>query len=98
MSQKPHPNRFPGESPRYRTARNRLLAAETDLRRQVERVARMRRKLPLGGQVAEDYVFDEPADAGSIRQVKLSESFRAAQRSKMARDATTARWRKHNNV
>jgi len=35
----------------------------------------MRRKLPLGGQVAEDYVFDE----GDGRQVKLSELFRARQ-------------------
>ena len=57
MAQKTHSNRFPGESTRYRSARNRLLTAETDLRRQVERVARMRRKLPLGGPVPEDYVF-----------------------------------------
>jgi predicted dithiol-disulfide oxidoreductase (DUF899 family) len=63
---------FPGESSRYRTARNRLLAAETELRRNVERVARMRRKLPLGGPLKEDYVFD----AGAGRQVKLSELFR----------------------
>jgi predicted dithiol-disulfide oxidoreductase (DUF899 family) len=63
---------FPGESARYRTARNRLLEAETELRRQVERVARMRRKLPLGGPLKEDYVFD----AGAGRQVKLSELFR----------------------
>jgi predicted dithiol-disulfide oxidoreductase (DUF899 family) len=63
---------FPGESKRYRTARNRLLTAERDLRKQVERVARMRRKLPLGGEVPEDYVFEEePAHS-----VKLSELFR----------------------
>ncbi len=67
-----NPARFPGESSRYRTARNRLLAAESDLRKQVERVASMRRKLPLGGPVPEDYVFDE----GSGGQVKLSELFR----------------------
>jgi predicted dithiol-disulfide oxidoreductase (DUF899 family) len=71
MAQKTHSNRFPGESTRYRTARNRLLTAETDLRRQVERVARMRRKLPLGGPVPEDYVFDEGSN-----EVKLSELFR----------------------
>jgi predicted dithiol-disulfide oxidoreductase (DUF899 family) len=71
MPKKIHPNRFPGESARYRTARNRLLAAETGLRRQVEQVARMRRKLPLGGEVLGDYVFDE-----SGGQVKLSELFR----------------------
>ena len=71
MRAKINPARFPGESSRYRTARNRLLAAEIDLRKQVERVASMRRKLPLGGPVPEDYVFDE----GSGRQVKLSELF-----------------------
>ena len=76
MTKRTHSFRFPGESPRYRTARNRLLAAETDLRRQVERVARARRKLPLGGPVQEDYVFDELTGNGSIRQVKLSELFR----------------------
>ena len=47
MPQKAHPQRFPNESRLYRSARNKLLSAETDLRRQVERVARMRRKLPL---------------------------------------------------
>ena len=72
MSRKTHSQKFPGESSRYRVARNRLLAAEIDLRRQVERVARMRRKLPLGGPVPEDYIFDD----GSGRQVKLSELFR----------------------
>ena len=50
------------------------------MRRQVERVARMRRKLPLGGLAPEDYVFDEcPTDSsngGAARQVKLSELFR----------------------
>jgi predicted dithiol-disulfide oxidoreductase (DUF899 family) len=63
---------FPGESARYRTARNRLLEAETELRRNVEGVARMRRKLPLGGALKEDYLFD----AGAGRQVTLSELFR----------------------
>ena len=80
MAQKAHSERFPGESSRYRSARNRLLLAETALRKQVESVARMRRKLPLGGNVPEDYVFDDlPADssnAGTGRQVKLSDLFR----------------------
>src|SRR5271163_4872081 len=71
MRAKINPARFPGESTRYRTARNRLLVAEIDLRTQVERVARMRRKLPLGGPVPEDYVFD-----GTAGPVKLSELFR----------------------
>lgn len=71
MSHKTHSETFPSESSRYRAARNRLLAAEIDLRRQVERVASMRRKLPLGGEVPEDYVFDDGSG-----QVKLSELFR----------------------
>jgi predicted dithiol-disulfide oxidoreductase (DUF899 family) len=63
--------RFPGESARYRESRNRLLEAERDLRRQVEKVAAIRRKLPLGGRVPEDYVFD-----GVEGPVNLSELFR----------------------
>jgi predicted dithiol-disulfide oxidoreductase (DUF899 family) len=63
--------RFPGESARYRASRDRLLEAERDLRRQVEKVAAMRRKLPLGGAVPEDYVFE-----GASGPVNLSELFR----------------------
>ena len=70
---------FPQESAEYRKARNELLAAETELRRQIEAVAAARRKLPLGGQLAQDYVFDEgPADLseqGEVRQTRLSELF-----------------------
>jgi predicted dithiol-disulfide oxidoreductase (DUF899 family) len=69
-----HSNRFPGETPAYRAARDELLQAELDLRRRVEAVAAMRRKLPLGGPVPEDYVFDEEVD-GAVRQVRLSELF-----------------------
>ena len=75
MGQKVHSERFPGESSRYRTARNRLLEEERNLRKQVERVARLRRKLLMGGLVPEDYVFDF-SDAGTVRQVKISELFR----------------------
>jgi predicted dithiol-disulfide oxidoreductase (DUF899 family) len=64
--------RFPGESADYRAARDKLLAAEMDLRRQVEQVAELRRKLPPGGALAEDYVFDEGSGAG----VKFSDLFR----------------------
>ena len=70
---------FPQESAEYRKARNELLAAEIELRRQIEAVAAARRKLPLGGQLAQDYVFDEgPADLseqGEVRQTRLSELF-----------------------
>jgi predicted dithiol-disulfide oxidoreductase (DUF899 family) len=61
---------FPGESPEYREARDRLLEAEAELRRQTEAVAAQRRALPPGGVVAQDYVFEE--DGGDVR---LSELF-----------------------
>jgi predicted dithiol-disulfide oxidoreductase (DUF899 family) len=64
--------RFPGESEEYRRERNRLLEAETELRRKIEQVAAQRRALPLGGVVPEDYVF-EAADDGV--QVRFSELF-----------------------
>jgi predicted dithiol-disulfide oxidoreductase (DUF899 family) len=67
-----HSIRFPRETSRYRTARNRLLEAERDLRRQVEKVAVMRRKLPLGGPIPEDYIFEE----GTAKIVKFSDLFR----------------------
>jgi predicted dithiol-disulfide oxidoreductase (DUF899 family) len=41
---------FPNDSAEYRQARTRLLAEEIELRRHTERVAEMRRALPLGGQ------------------------------------------------
>jgi predicted dithiol-disulfide oxidoreductase (DUF899 family) len=67
--------RFPGESTAYRDARDRLLAAEIELRARVEEVAALRRALPPGGAVPQDYVFDEATDE-TARQVKLSELFR----------------------
>jgi predicted dithiol-disulfide oxidoreductase (DUF899 family) len=48
--------RFPGESEEYRRARTALLAEEIDLRRQIQRVAEMRRALPRGSE-ATDYRF-----------------------------------------
>jgi predicted dithiol-disulfide oxidoreductase (DUF899 family) len=74
-----HTTRFPGENAAYRAARDKLLHEEIKLRRQIEAVAAMRRKLPPGGPLKEDYVFDEikPAiDKTATRgQVKLSELF-----------------------
>jgi|SRR3990172_2369984 len=66
--------RFPNESGDYRKVRNELLEAEATLRRQIEDVAALRRKLPLGGQ-AKNYVFDEIGEGGRVTQVKLSELF-----------------------
>lgn len=61
--------RFPGESPEYRAARDRLLDAEIELRRQTEAVAAMRRELPPGGPVPQDYVFD--GEGGDVRFSEL---------------------------
>ena len=67
---------LPGESDEYRRARDELLQAEIELRRQEEAVAAQRRRLPLGGVVPEDYVFEEwDADAGGPRAVRMSELF-----------------------
>lgn len=52
------PRRFPGESADYRRARTALLAEEIELRRHIERVAALRRALPPGGRVPQDYVFE----------------------------------------
>jgi predicted dithiol-disulfide oxidoreductase (DUF899 family) len=74
MTESLHRVRFPGESDEYRAARNELLRAELDLRERIEAVAALRRRLPRGGRVKEDYVFDELAD-GSKRKVPLSALF-----------------------
>lgn len=74
-----HERRFPGESDAYREARNRLLAAERDLRRQTEEVAALRRALPEGGSVKEDYLFQEGAadfaDTTTVKEVRFSDLF-----------------------
>jgi predicted dithiol-disulfide oxidoreductase (DUF899 family) len=55
---------FPGESPEYRAARDRLLDQEIELRRAMERVAAARRELPPGGVVPEDYIFQSQDRTG----------------------------------
>ena len=52
-----NPIRHPNESEEYRAARQALLVNEIELRRQVERVASLRRDLPPGGEVPADYHF-----------------------------------------
>ena len=66
---------FPGESAEYRTARNRLLEQEIDLRRAMEAVAAARRELPPGGVVVQDYIFHGQGHNGSVAEVRLSELF-----------------------
>ena len=74
-----HSVRFPGESAAYRKARDRLLKGEITLRRNIEKVAALRRALPSGGPVPQDYEFEEggadPADSETARSVKLSDLF-----------------------
>ncbi len=71
-----HEKRLPNESPDYRTARNELLAEEQALREQVERVAILRRQLPSGGEVKEDYEFEEiDLSDGSSGPIRFSELF-----------------------
>ena len=67
--------RFPGEDTAYRKARDQLLKSEVELRRLTEAVAAERRKLPKGGELPEDYVFEESDKMGGIRSVSLSELF-----------------------
>jgi predicted dithiol-disulfide oxidoreductase (DUF899 family) len=60
---------FPNESDEYRQARNALLAEEIELRRHLERVAEMRRQLPPGGAVTNDYRFE--GENGPVRFADL---------------------------
>jgi predicted dithiol-disulfide oxidoreductase (DUF899 family) len=66
---------FPGESAEYRSARDRLLEQEIDLRRATEAVAAARRRLPPGGVVPQDYVFHGQGPDGGVTEVRLSELF-----------------------
>jgi predicted dithiol-disulfide oxidoreductase (DUF899 family) len=67
--------KFPNESRAYRTARNALLKEEQRLVDRVNALAARRRKLPLGGEVKDDYTF-EWADEGRVgKPVKFSELF-----------------------
>jgi predicted dithiol-disulfide oxidoreductase (DUF899 family) len=67
--------RLPGEDPAYRTARNELLEAERDLRRRIERVAELRRALPPGGPLKEDYEFLEASPGRGTGPIHFSALF-----------------------
>jgi predicted dithiol-disulfide oxidoreductase (DUF899 family) len=78
MSTPRHNVRFPGESPSYRAARNKLLDAEIEARRAVESAAALRRTMPLGGETPEDYGFQEIVGVPGgeeVRTVRISELF-----------------------
>ena len=61
--------KWANESDEYRRARDELLRAEIELRRQEEAVAAKRRHLPRGGEVTGDYVFESPS--GPVRFAEL---------------------------
>jgi len=67
--------RYPNESREYRAARDSLLKDEQALLTKVQAVARKRRKLPLGGELKEDYVFQSANDGNVGKRVKFSELF-----------------------
>jgi predicted dithiol-disulfide oxidoreductase (DUF899 family) len=60
---------FPNESPEYRQARNALLSEEIELRRHIERVSALRRALPHGGEIPEDYTFESLNGAVRLSQL-----------------------------
>jgi predicted dithiol-disulfide oxidoreductase (DUF899 family) len=61
--------KFPNESDAYRQARNRLLAEEIELRRHLEQVAELRRNLPKGGKVPQNYVFESETGKKSLEEM-----------------------------
>lgn len=79
-----HDRQYPGESAEYRSARDALLTAEIELRRQVEAVAAQRRALPFGGKLKEDYLFTDASLGGSGAQVKFSDLFEDGKSSLLA--------------
>ena len=67
--------RYPNESREYREARESLLKDEQELVAKVKSVAEKRRKLPPGGELKEDYVFQWANDRNVGQRVRLSELF-----------------------
>lgn len=72
--------RIPNESDEYRTARDELTLAEAELRRKVEEVAALRRTLPAGGEIKEDYVFRSVPGGEDVRLSDLFSDREAAGR------------------
>jgi len=67
--------RYPNESRAYREAREALAKDEHELVDKVRSVAEKRRKLPPGGQLKEDYVFEWANDGKVGKSVRFSELF-----------------------
>src|SRR4029078_6285082 len=67
--------RYPNESKAYRDARDALLKEEQELVDKVKAVAAKRRKLPPGGELKEDYVFQWANDGKVGQRAKFSQLF-----------------------
>ena len=67
--------RYPNETRAYRQARDALLKDEQELIDKVKSVAERRRKLPLGGELKEDYVFEWANDRKVGRSVRFFHLF-----------------------
>ena len=65
---------YANESKEYRDARDALLKDEQELVAKVKSVAEKRRKLPVGGQLKEDYVF-QWANDGKVGRMSDSPSY-----------------------
>lgn len=66
---------FPNESAEYRRARDRLLKEEQALVAKTKAVAELRRQLPPGGEVKEDYAFHWARGGKLGQRVKMSQLF-----------------------
>lgn len=69
-----HDYKYAGETDHYRQARDELLQAEIELRAKIEEVATLRRALPAGAVLQDDYQFE-----GNNGVVSLSSLFEAGQ-------------------
>jgi predicted dithiol-disulfide oxidoreductase (DUF899 family) len=67
--------RYPNEPRAYREARDALLKEEQALAEQLKTVAARRRRLPLGGELKEDYVFQWAVEGEVGERVRFSELF-----------------------
>lgn len=66
-----HEKTFPNENEEYRSARDHLLDKEIALRAQIEEVNALRRALPLGGELKEDYEFRRVDDDSVVALSQL---------------------------
>ncbi len=80
--------RYPNESQAYRDARDALLKDEQELVDKTKALAAKRRKLPPGGQLKEDYVFQWAGDGKVGRSWRAREILRAVRRQDHAASST----------